>query len=115
VGTMVPWKLTLYIVVILYLYIYIYIYIYYFLSFVYFYTSHNKLNKTKICIRLLSTKFGTWAWSDVGCLFQLLGGFWPPEAEAVSKRPASQAAFHRSASDRSRAATVRTKPPAVRF
>jgi hypothetical protein len=50
-----------------------------------------------------------------GCLFQLLGGFWPPEAEAVSKRPASQAAFRRSASDRSDPPTAPEKRPSVGF
>jgi hypothetical protein len=50
-----------------------------------------------------------------GCLFQLLGGFWPPEAEAVSKRPASQATFRRSASDRSDPPTAPAKRPSVGF
>ena len=49
------------------------------------------------------------------CLVQLLGGFWPPEAEAVSKRPASQAAFRRSASHRSDPPTEPEKRPSVGF
>jgi hypothetical protein len=49
------------------------------------------------------------------CLVQLLDDFWPPEAEAVTKRPASRAAFPRSASNRSEPSTVLEKRPSVGF
>jgi hypothetical protein len=43
--------------------------------------------------------------TECGCLVQLLGGFWPPEAEAGAKRVASRAASPRRASAGSRPAT----------
>jgi hypothetical protein len=49
------------------------------------------------------------------CLVQLLDGFWPPEAEAVTKRPAFRAAFPRSASNRSEPPTMPEKRPLVGF
>jgi hypothetical protein len=50
-----------------------------------------------------------------GCLVQLLGGFWPPEAEAETKRPASRAASGRSAWVRSRPPTVLAKRSSFGF
>jgi hypothetical protein len=47
--------------------------------------------------------------SQCGRLVQLLGGFWPPEAEAETKRPASRASSGRSAWVRSRPPTVLAK------
>jgi hypothetical protein len=45
------------------------------------------------------------------CLVELLGGFWPPEAEATAKRVAFGAAFDGRASHRSRSRTGNEKPP----
>jgi hypothetical protein len=50
-----------------------------------------------------------------GCLVQLLGGFWPPEAEAETKRPTSRAASGRSDWVRSCPPTYLAKRRSVGF
>jgi hypothetical protein len=50
-----------------------------------------------------------------GCLVQLLGGFWPPEAEADTKRRTSAAASGRSDLVRSRPLTYLAKRRSVGF
>jgi hypothetical protein len=50
-----------------------------------------------------------------GCLVQLLGGSWPPEAEAETKRPTSGAASGRSDCVRSRPPTYLAKRRSVGF
>jgi hypothetical protein len=45
------------------------------------------------------------------CLFGILGRFWPPEAEAAAKRPASGPASGGRASHGSRPCTGNQKPP----
>jgi hypothetical protein len=49
--------------------------------------------------------------SDRACLFGILGRFWPPEAEAAAKRPASGTASGGRASHGSRPCTGNQKPP----
>jgi hypothetical protein len=63
-------------------------------------------------------RFGvTSGWARIDCarLVELLGGFWPPEAEAATKRPASAAASPRRAWMRSRPPTRRQKRGSDRF
>jgi hypothetical protein len=47
-------------------------------------------------------------------LVEILGGFWPPKAEAAAKRVAFGAAFAHRASHRSRPRTGNEKPPEAR-
>jgi hypothetical protein len=66
----------------------------------------SKLNKSKDT----STNLRSPA-RDSGCLFGILGRFWPPEAEAAAKRLASGPASGGRASHGSRPCTGNQKPP----
>jgi hypothetical protein len=54
----------------------------------------KRLNAEKKKLEVLQPFLSQRLWKKLGpCLVQLLGGFWPPEAEAPPKRVASRLAF----------------------